>query len=141
MPYSRLRSIADFAFLKVATRILAEYSSVTSRDASSGSTITSSSPWLKNRRIRGYISGARSESRVILNCENDAGPGRQPPQQPLSSLAPQSQFGPQEPSCSLWRTGSKTVFAGAGAAPFFLFARSSIRLPMVGSRDGGRPYF
>src|SRR6266540_2884558 len=43
MPYSRLRSMADFAFLKVATRIFAEYSSVTSLDASRGSVFASSS--------------------------------------------------------------------------------------------------
>src|SRR6266571_5692435 len=43
MPYSRLSSMADFAFLKVATRIFAEYSSVTSLDASRGSVFASSS--------------------------------------------------------------------------------------------------
>src|SRR2546430_16197330 len=70
MPYSRLRSIADFGFLKVATRIFAEYSSVTSRDASRGSTISSSSPSWRNRRVVWYITEPRRLSPLILISEN-----------------------------------------------------------------------
>src|SRR5467141_5099646 len=101
IPYSRLRSIANFGFLNVATRIFAEYSSVTSRDASRGSTISSSSPYWRNRRVRWYITRVRRLSLLILISENARKRGRtQPPQQAPSSFFEQLQFAPQFPSCS-----------------------------------------
>src|SRR2546427_5795562 len=143
MPYSRLRSIADFGFLKVATRIFAEYSSVTSRDASRGSTISSSSPSWKNRRVVWYITEPRRLSPLILISENVVKPERtQPPQQPPSSVFEQLQFGPQLPSCSLRRTGRRTALSETGSAAFFLFASSSMRVPIVsGPCQGVVPYF
>src|SRR2546426_11639504 len=102
MQYSQLRSFGIFGFLKVATINFAEYSSVSSRDDSRGSTISSSSPSWRNRRVLWYISEPRRLSPLILISENVVKPERtQPPQQPPSSVFEQLQFGPQLPSCSL----------------------------------------
>src|SRR2546422_2401681 len=57
--------------------------------------------------------------------------GIYPPQQPpSSSLAPQLQFGPHEPSCSLWTTGRTTKDSAGAAGAFFLPASISMRLPI-----------
>src|SRR2546427_7389222 len=57
--------------------------------------------------------------------------GNYPPQQPPSSSpAPQLQFGPHEPSCSLWTTGRTTKDSAGAAGAFFLPASISMRLPI-----------
>src|SRR2546426_12406391 len=57
--------------------------------------------------------------------------GNKPPQQPPSSSpAPQLQFGPHEPSCSLWTTGRTTKDSAGAAGGFFFPASISMRLPI-----------
>src|SRR3972149_4627519 len=108
MPYSRLRSIADRGRLNVATRIFAEYSSVTSLDASRGSI---SRPLLEKRgrcalkEKWGVIIAADSQ---IKKCPI------QPPQQPPPSPSPHPQPSPHAPSCSFDAMGRMTSSAGLG---------------------------
>src|SRR2546428_4258202 len=57
--------------------------------------------------------------------------GNKPPQQPPSSSpAPQLQFGPHEPSCSLWTTGRTTKDSAGAAGALFLPASISMRVPI-----------
>src|SRR3989442_15620119 len=67
--------------------------------------------------------------------------GTYPPQQPPSSSpAPQLQFGPHEPSCSLWTTGRTTKDSAGAAGGLFLPASISMRLP-IKFLEGFRRYF
>src|SRR5574340_736501 len=107
MLYSRLRSMPDLAFLNVATRIFAEYSSVTSRDASKGS-VALPPRFNRNRGVRWYMNRGEAVIRTDSQWRKYVGLLRRdyPPQQPPSSpCPPQPQPSPHSPSCSFCSMG------------------------------------